>query len=99
MTGKMVISIVQLEDMQKVIEALNRAGFGVTQMSSSGGFLRRGNATLMIGVQEEQVDRVLEIIKANTQSRIQKGRRRRGEAYQMAAATVFVVDMDQARIT
>ncbi len=98
MSGKMIISIVQLEDAQKVIEALNRAGFGVTKLSSSGGFLRRGNATLMIGVQEEQVDEVLKIIKANTQPRAQKGRRRQAEPCQMAAATVFVVDMERARI-
>jgi len=98
MAGKMVISIVHIEDAPEVVKVLNGAGFGVTQMSTTGGFLRHGNATLMIGVEEEQVDQVMEIIKANTKPRSQKGWWRRPGRHQMGAATVFVVDMERARI-
>lgn len=99
MAGKMIIGIVHLEDAQGVVKALNGAGFGVTQMSTSGGFLRHGNSTLMIGVeQEEAVDQVMEIIKANTKPHSQKGWWRRPGRHQIAAANVFVVDMERVRI-
>ncbi len=98
MSGKMIISIVHLEDAQGVVKALNGAGFGVTQVSTSGGFLRHGNATLMVGVEEEQVDQVMEIIKANTRPHSQRGWWRRPGRHQMAAANVFVVEMERARI-
>ncbi|MBN1934357.1 MAG: cyclic-di-AMP receptor [Anaerolineae bacterium] len=98
MAGKMVISIVHIEDTPELVKVLNEAGFGVTQMSTTGGFLRHGNATLMIGVEEERVDQVMEIIKVNTKPHSQKGWWRRPGRHQMNAATVFVVDMERARI-
>lgn len=97
MTGKMVMSIVHPEDAPAVIEKLNQAGFRVTQAATRGGFLRRGNVTLMIGVEEQDVDRIMELIRENTQHRSRKGWGLRSGSYQ-EGAVAFVVDMEQTRL-
>ena len=60
---KMIFAIVRKEDEGFVIERLNKEKISVTKLSSTGGFLRKGNATLMIGTEDEKVDTVLNIIK------------------------------------
>jgi len=98
MAGKMVISIVHPEDTQDVVKALNAEGFRVTQASTTGGFLRQGNVTLLTGVEENQVDQVMDIVKGNTKSRSRKGWWLRPGKHRTSAATVFVVDMERAKI-
>jgi uncharacterized protein YaaQ len=66
---KLVFAIVHDEDELEVMRSLNEEGFGVTKLCSSGGFLRAGNTTLLVGVQKDKVDRVIEIIKAKSKSR------------------------------
>jgi uncharacterized protein YaaQ len=61
----LVLSIVQNEDAEPVTRALLAAGHRVTRINTAGGFLRRGNVTLLVGVDETQVDDVLRIIGAN----------------------------------
>ncbi len=68
---KLVLAIVNDDDGQKVIDELGKNGFGVTKLCSTGGFLRSGNTTLLIGVDEEKVDDVVEIIKNKCRSRKQ----------------------------
>lgn len=60
---KLVIAIVQDEDSHKLLEKLTEANFGVTKLASTGGFLRSGNTTLLVGVQKEKVDEVIKVIK------------------------------------
>jgi len=96
MAGKMIMGVVHPEDTQGLTEALNAAGFGVTQAATRGGFLRRGNVTLIIGVNEAQVDRVMDIIRENTHRRSRKGWwLRPGKTEEGAVA--FVIDMEQAK--
>jgi uncharacterized protein YaaQ len=64
----LVLSIVQNEDAEPVTRVLLAAGHRVTRMNTAGGFLRRGNVTLLVGVDEAQVDDVLRIIAANCRS-------------------------------
>ena len=59
---KLVFAIVNNEDGTVVIKELNRAGFSVTKMSSTGGFLRAGNTTLLVGTEEEKVQEAMDII-------------------------------------
>ncbi|SHH31158.1 Uncharacterized protein YaaQ [Anaerosphaera aminiphila DSM 21120] len=66
---KLVISIVQDVDADNLIEEITKADFRVTKMSSSGGFLKSGNTTLLIGVEDEGVDNVLAIIRNNCKER------------------------------
>jgi uncharacterized protein YaaQ len=60
---KLIIAIVQDEDNQKVNEALMEKGFRATRLATSGGFLRAGNTTLMIGVEEDRAQEAIETIK------------------------------------
>ncbi len=60
---KLIISIVQDEDASDVIEALTDENYRVTKLATTGGFLKSGNTTLMTGVEENQVNDVIEIIK------------------------------------
>ena len=60
---KLVIAIVHDEDSYEVIDNLNDKGFQVTKLATTGGFLKAGNTTLMIGVEKEKVEDVLEIIR------------------------------------
>lgn len=66
---KLVIAVVQGSDADPLLDALMRQGFRATQINSAGGFLRERNVTLMIGVQEEHVADVREIVKRNCHSR------------------------------
>ena len=68
---KLVLAIVHDEDGPKVMEALNKEGFSVTRLSSSGGFLRVGNTTLVVGVDEEKLDAVIDTIKNTSKGRKQ----------------------------
>jgi uncharacterized protein YaaQ len=103
---KLVIAIVQGEDAQRTVDALNRAGFSSTRMSSSGGFLQQGNVTLVIGVEDAAVDRALGVIRDNCRERSRyvtpiPPMAEPGEFFmaqpievQVGGATVFVVPVD-----
>lgn len=68
---KLVFAIVHDEDGPKVMEELNKNGFSVTKLCSSGGFLKAGNTTLLVGIEEENLDTVIEVIKKKSKSRKQ----------------------------
>lgn len=60
---KLVIAIVHDEDAIDLIDGLTDGGYKVTKLATTGGFLKAGNTTLLIGVEKEKVDDVLSIIK------------------------------------
>ncbi len=66
---KLIFAIVNDEDELDVMRGLNQEGFGVTKLCSSGGFLKSGNTTLLIGVDDEKLDKAVEIIKSKSKSR------------------------------
>jgi len=91
---KLIIAVVQNEDADAVVDALLDQDFRATRLASTGGFLRRGNTTLMIGADEDQVDSVLDMIRRNARS----GAALQDEtsaASPPAAATVFVLDLEE----
>lgn len=59
---KMIIAILQNDDYRKVVEDLNEHGFYVTVLNSSGGFLKKPNATIMIGLNHEHLDEALKLL-------------------------------------
>ncbi|MBE5759892.1 MAG: hypothetical protein E7332_07705 [Clostridiales bacterium] len=67
---KLMIVIVQDEDAGKLLAALNKKQIRVTRLSTTGGFLRRGNTTLLIGIENELVDDVKETIREYCKRRI-----------------------------
>lgn len=60
---KLVIAIVHDDDAGELIRSLTETGYGVTKLATTGGFLKAGNTTLLIGVQKEKLDHVLGQIK------------------------------------
>lgn len=89
---KLIVAVVQNDDANDVVDALLEAQFRTTRLASTGGFLRRGNTTILIGVEDQQVDPALDIIRKRAHSRAQGGDD--GTAVQTAAATVFVLDLE-----
>ena len=60
---KLIIAIVRDMHADPVTQALTAAKFRVTRTSSTGGFLRRGVTTLLIGVEDEQVETAIQVMK------------------------------------
>ena len=60
---KLIIAILKHEDTENVSNALVASNFRVTHIASTGGFLRRGSTTLMIGLDEEKLDEAINIIR------------------------------------
>jgi uncharacterized protein YaaQ len=63
---KLILTIIDDHDNESVSHSLIEAGFRVTRIASTGGVLRRGYTTLMIGLQEDRVDQAIEIIDKST---------------------------------
>ncbi|MGF3066525.1 cyclic-di-AMP receptor [Facklamia sp. P12945] len=68
---KLLVAIVQDQDQQVLGKALLENDIRATKLSSTGGFLRSGNTTFLLGVEDERIEEVLEVIKASCQSREQ----------------------------
>ena len=83
---KMIICILQTSDRDNVAEALNKAGHQVTMLPSTGAYFRRGNATMIAGVDAEKVEATLQIIRDTVKEPDEPGQKR---------ATLFVMDVDQ----
>lgn len=101
---KMIMAIVQPKDSNRLRDAFIDARIGATKLSSTGGFLREGNTTFMIGIADERVPEVLEIIRKNAESREQyitpPGHMDNGAGavpvnVQVGGATVFVLPVEQ----
>jgi len=106
---KLVLAIVQDDDAMDLIEELTDKNFRVTKLATTGGFLKSGNTTLMMGVEEEAVKDVVKVIEdvckrrkemvsAPTPTTIGSG----SGMYmpypievEVGGATVFVLDVDQ----
>jgi len=83
---KLIIAILKDQDADTVSRALTRKGFRVTLTASTGGFLRSGRSTLLIGVEDDQVEDALEIIRSNC---------KKPEKPDEKSATVFVLKVDK----
>ena len=68
---KLIIAIVQDEDSSKLLSKLMQKGFGVTKLATTGGFLRAGNTTLLLGVDEERISEAIHFIETVCKSRKQ----------------------------
>ncbi len=66
---KIIFAVINNDDAPVVANQLTRAGINVTKMASTGGFLMRGNSTFISGVEDDQVDTAIEIIKKHSQRR------------------------------
>lgn len=68
---KLIIAIVQDEDASRLVSQLMSEGFGVTKLATTGGFLRAGNTTLLVGVDDVRFDSAMAVIEKVCKSRKQ----------------------------
>ena len=103
---KLIIAIVNKDDSSKLTANLNKAGFMSTKLSTTGGFLSTGNATFIIGVEEDKVDECLKVMEGCCSKRTQMISTGAGShtdrfftslpvEITIGGATVFVVDVDR----
>ena len=104
---KLIMSIVNTDDARDLIQTLLREGYRATTISTTGGFLREGNSTVLSGVEDDQVASVLEIIRENCHTRTQYVNPlppaiEPGELYmptpmevEVGGATVFIFDIER----
>jgi uncharacterized protein YaaQ len=102
---KLVVAVVHDEDAGALVDALTDKDYRVTRLHSTGGFLKQANATVMLGVDDGQVDDVIGLIRATCHARSQyinpmPPLMEPGEFYMpypvevtFGGATVFVVDV------
>lgn len=105
MSMKLVIAIVHSDDAQAVLTEISKSGYSATKLSTTGGFMKAGNTTLLIGVEETQVDEVIELIgkRAHSHKQIVTGGAGKSEGsvsampfeVKVGGATVFVVDVEK----
>lgn len=104
---KLILTVVQDKDSSQLQEALINADFHATKLATTGGFLRSGNTTFMIGTEDIRVDGLLKLIKDHCESRRQvmtpissldsstDGYVMHPVEVEVGGATVFVLDVDQ----
>ena len=68
---KLIIAIVQDEDASRLVSNLMNEGYGVTKLATTGGFLRAGNTTLLVGVDDDKFDGAMAVIEKVCKSRKQ----------------------------
>ncbi len=104
-TMKLVLAIVSNDDASSVTTALNKENFQVTRLATTGGFLRAGNTTVIVGVEDEDVERCIEIFGKECEKRTEVvpssasydiGRYASFPIeVQVGGATIFVLDVEQ----
>ncbi len=103
---KLVIGIINNDDANDLLTEITKASFQATKLSTSGGFLKMGNVTVLVGVEDEKVDEVVEIFKTCCSRRTQMiptAPPYLGEGFVSAApvqvtiggATLFIIDVDK----
>ena len=68
---KMITAIVNRKDAGDVCDALSNAKFAFTKMATTGGFLKAGNVTLLIGTDDEKVDAAIALIRKHCAQRME----------------------------
>jgi uncharacterized protein YaaQ len=82
---KLIFAILKDDDVDNVVQALTSASFRVTRVASTGGFFRKGSTTLLIGVDDEQVQAAIQLLREKTTP----------EPNEQKRATVFVLPVSR----
>jgi uncharacterized protein YaaQ len=82
---KLIFAVLKDDDVDNVIQALTKDNFRVTRVASTGGWFRKGSTTLLIGVDDDQVEPAIQMIRNNTTV----------EANEQKRATVFVLPVSR----
>ncbi|KRL76895.1 cyclic-di-AMP receptor [Secundilactobacillus paracollinoides] len=103
---KLIIAVVQDKDANRLRNEFIKANIGATRLSTSGGFLKAGNTTYMVGIDDDRVQEVLDIIHETSRTRqqfmtpqVNLDAEDTTAGYpvevQVGGATVFVLPVDQ----
>jgi len=102
---KLILAIVSNDDSSSVSSSLTKNGFSVTRLATTGGFLRAGNTTMIVGTEDEKVEKCIEIIGNESKRRTEVvpstasydiGRYASFPVeVQVGGATIFVLDVEQ----
>lgn len=102
---KLVLAVINHDDANAVTRSLTQKGFSSTKLATTGGFLMSGNVTIMVGVEEEHVQTVIDIIREHSHSRKQMIPATAEMGFgnypgmpvevNIGGATVFVVDVER----
>ncbi|KHF38042.1 MULTISPECIES: cyclic-di-AMP receptor [Halalkalibacter] len=104
---KLIMAVIQDKDSNRLSDALVKADYRATKLASTGGFLKAGNTTFLIGTEDENIEDVMSIIKENCKSRDQlvapiSPMGGNADSYvpypvevQVGGATVFVLPVEQ----
>lgn len=102
---KLILAIISNDDSSVASNALNKHGYSVTKLATTGGFLRAGNTTLIIGCEDEKVAGAIELLKEYSSKRTEIvpstasydiGRYASFPVeVQVGGATIFVLDVEQ----
>jgi uncharacterized protein YaaQ len=68
---KLILAIVNNDDSSTVLHHITNKGFFATKLATTGGFLKAGNTTFIIGTEDERVETALSIIEKYSKKRIQ----------------------------
>jgi uncharacterized protein YaaQ len=82
---KLILTVMRDEDTEPVSHSLIQSGFRVTRIASTGGFLRRGQSTMIIGVEDEKVQQAIQVIRDHLSPQAEPDMKR---------ATIFVLPID-----
>lgn len=102
---KLILTIVSNDDSSSVSSALTKEDYQVTRLATTGGFLRAGNTTLIVGCEDDRVDRAIELIGQESKKRTEIvpstasydiGRYASFPVeVQVGGATIFILDVEQ----
>ena len=106
---KLVLAIVQDEDSKSLNEAFTKNGVRSTRLTSTGGFMRSGNSTFIVGIEDNKVEAVIDIIEDVCSTRVQSIMSPPSYDFnfemnlnypvdvEVGGATVFVLDVEKIR--
>lgn len=102
---KMVFAIINQDDTNKVVTELMKHKFQVTKLATTGGFLKAGNTTILIGVDDSKVDEVVDVISkcSKTRQQVIPSTSELNAGFfpsmpvevSVGGATVFILDVDR----
>lgn len=104
---KLILAIVNNDDTVSVIKALNEERFQTTKLATTGGFLSKGNTTIITGCEDKDVNKIIDIIGSKSKKRSEYVAS--GLPYDstelianpievtVGGATIFVLNVDQFR--
>ena len=101
----LILAIVSNDDSQNVTTLLTKENYSVTRLATTGGFLKAGNTTIIVGTEDERVDHVIELIGQESKKRTEVvpssasydlGRFASFPVeVEVGGATIFVLDIEQ----